>query len=62
LTQTKNEQINFGVTQVKKKLTIPVVIVCFEASDVIANVFAIFMHVATYINRFGHEIYGTKWH
>jgi len=38
----KNEQLNFGVTQIKKKklehLTIPVVIVCCEASDVIANV------------------------
>ena len=62
LTQTKNEQLNFGVTQIKKKfdhLTIPVVIVCCEASDVIANVFANFMHLVTYINRFGHEIYET---
>jgi hypothetical protein len=35
-------------------------IVCSEVSDVIANVFAIFMHVVTYINRFGHK-YGMKY-
>jgi len=48
--------IKFWCNTNRKKfyhLTIPVVI---------ANVFAIFMHVVTYINRFVHEIFGTKWH
>jgi len=50
------------VNKFRVYLTIPVVIVFSKVSDVIANVFAIFMDVVTYINRFGYEIYGTKWH
>jgi len=56
----KNELLNFGVTQIKKIW--PCDHPSCEAPDVIANDFADFMHVVIYINRFGHEIYGAKWH